>query len=58
MKRGCCLSGRKGLPAVPLAPLAAVPGTQPSKAISWHPLQMPRLKVSGLQGTLGASNSA
>jgi hypothetical protein len=29
--------------------LAAVAGTQPSSAISWQPLQMPRLKLSGLQ---------
>mmetsp|Transcript_33862 Transcript_33862/g.54431 ORF Transcript_33862/g.54431 Transcript_33862/m.54431 type:complete len:239 (-) Transcript_33862:2301-3017(-) len=40
-KRGCSTSGRESL-------LPSTPGTQPSSASSWAPLQMPRANVSGL----------
>ena len=40
-KRGCCAGG-----SVPAA-VCWGNGTQPSRAISWQPLQMPREKVSG-----------
>ena len=63
-KRGCRSSGRNAAwwaaplplpedevdadvaPSSPASPCC--PGTQPSSAISWHPLHTPRLKVSGL----------
>ena len=40
MNRGCTASGRTPSCCCP------VPGTQPSSAISWQPLQMPSEKVS------------
>jgi len=40
-KRGCCAGG-----SVPAA-VCWGNGTQPRRAISWQPLQMPREKVSG-----------
>ena len=59
-KRGCRVSSRNAgcCAAWLLLPFAAAagadvaatapPGTQPSSAMSWHPLHTPRLKVSGL----------